>query len=69
MGPRKVHSTLNKDSVESYNIAESEGLRHTNFLTWPGIRCAIPSHLKELDVNESEINLLKFHYEEKIFDQ
>ena len=59
---------FNKDNVDSYNIAKSEGLRHTNFLTWADIRCAIPAHLKGLDINESAINSLKFHYGEKIFD-
>ena len=59
---------FNKDNVELYNIAKSEGLRRTNFLTWSGIRRAIPAHIKTLDVNVNEINSLKFHYEEKIFD-
>ena len=42
----------NLDTVESYNRAKREGLRNVNFLTWTGIRNAIPSKLKVSDVTE-----------------
>ena len=51
-----------------YNSTRSKGLIHTNFLTWSGIRSAIPVHLKTLNVEESEIPSLNFQCGEKIFD-
>jgi len=46
---------FNKNNIESYNSAKSKGLKHTNFLIWSGIRTAVPVHLKDLDVTESEL--------------
>ena len=42
---------FDKGSLESYNIATNAGLKQSNFLTWAGIRSAIPGHLKFLDDN------------------
>ena len=41
---------------------------HTKFLTWSGIRSAIPAHLKTLNVEESGRTSLEFQCGEKIFD-
>ena len=59
---------FDKNNLESYNSTRSKGLIHTNFLTWSGIRSAIPVHLKTLNVEESEIPSLNFQCGEKIFD-
>ena len=32
-------------NTESFNLAKQNGLRDSNFLTWTGVRCAVPSHL------------------------
>ena len=41
----------------------------TNFLVWSGVRTAVPAHLKDLDVTESELETsLEFHCGEKIFN-
>ena len=33
-------------NTESFNLAKHNGLKDSNFLTWTGVRCAVPSHLK-----------------------
>ena len=58
---------FDKNNLESYNSAKCKGLIHTNFLTWSGIRSAIPVHLKTLDVKECEITPVISMWE-KIFD-
>jgi len=41
-------------------------LKYTNFLVWSGIRTAVPAHLKDLDVTESELeSCLEFQCGEK----
>ena len=63
------HLQFNKSNIESYNSAESKGLNHTNFLVWSGARAAVPAHLKNLDVTESELErTLEFHCREKKFN-
>ena len=63
------HLQFNKNNIESYNSAESKGLKHTNFLVWSGVRAAVPAHLKNLDVTESELECpLEFHCREKKFN-
>ena len=58
---------MNKNNIESYNSAKSKGLKHTNFLVWSGVRIAVPAHLKDLNVTESELETsLEFHCGEKI---
>ena len=59
---------FDKNNLESYNSTRSKGLIHTYFLTWSGIRSAIPVHLKTLNVEESEIPSLNFQCGEKLFD-
>ena len=44
-------------------------MKHTNFLVWSGVRAAVPAHLKNLDVTESELECpLEFHCREKKFN-
>ena len=59
---------FDKGSLESYNIATNAGLKQSNFLTWAGIRSAIPGHLKFLDDNSRKTGLLEFCCGEKVFD-
>ena len=59
---------FDKGSLESYNIATNAGLRQSNFLTWVGIRSAIPGHLKFFPDNNRKIGLLEFCCGEKVFD-
>ena len=59
---------FDKGSLESYNIATDAGLKQSNFLTWAGIRSAIPGHLKSLDDNRRKTGLLEFCCGEKVFD-
>ena len=59
---------FDKWSLESYNIATNAGLKQSNFLTWAGIRSAIPGHLKFLDDNSRKTGLLEFCCGEKVFD-
>ena len=33
-------------NTESFNLAKRNGLKDSNFLTWTGVRCAVPSHLR-----------------------
>ena len=33
-------------NIESYAMAQENGLIDTNFLTWSGIRCSVPKHLR-----------------------
>jgi len=51
-------------------IAKSKGLKHTNnFLVWSGVCAAVPAHLKNLDVTESELECpLEFHCRENKFN-
>ena len=41
-------SDLNFDlrNTESFNLAKHNGLKDSNFLTWTGVRCAVPSYLR-----------------------
>ena len=34
------------NNTESFNLVKQNGLRDSNFLTWTGVRCAVPSHLR-----------------------
>ena len=40
-------------STESFNFAKHNGLKDSNFLTWTGVRCAVPSHLR---IRSREVN-------------
>ena len=57
-----------KGSLESYNITTNAGLKQSNFLTWAGIRSAVPGHLKFLEDNSTKTGLLEFCCGEKVFD-
>jgi len=48
-------------NLESYNIAKRNGLKHTIFLDWSGIRQTIPLDLRLREVNENELRSLEFH--------
>ena len=44
-------------------------MKHTDFLVWSGVCTAVPAHLKDLDVTESELETSsEFHRGEKIFN-
>ena len=49
-------------------MQQNAELKQSNFLTWAGIRSAIPGHLRFLDDNSRKIGLLKFCCGEKVFD-
>ena len=59
---------FDKGSLESYSIATYAGLKQSNFLTWAGIRSAIPGHLKSLDDNRRKTGLLEFCCGENLFN-
>ena len=59
---------FNKGSLESYYITTNAGLKQSNFLTWAGIRSAIPSHLEFLYDNSRKTSSLEFCCGEKVFD-
>ena len=43
-------------------------MKHTNFLVWSGVCAAVPAHLKNLELTESELHVespLEFHCREK----
>jgi len=50
------HMLLNMNNLESYNMVKQNGLKHTNFLHWTGIRQAIPLDLRLREVNENELS-------------
>ena len=47
-------------NTESFNLAKQNGLRDSNFLTWTGVRCAVPSHLRirSCEVNRDHVRSL-----------
>jgi len=59
---------LNK--TESFNLAKHNGLKDSNFLTWTGVHCAVPSHLKirSREVNKDRVRSLQFKIGNKTFD-
>ena len=60
---------FNKNNIECYNSVKRKGLKHPNFLVWSGVRAAVPAHLKNSDVTESELECpLEFHCREKKFN-
>ena len=62
------HMLLNMNNLESYNSAKRNGLKHTNFLVWTGIRQAIPLDLRLREINVNELMTLEFQCEGKLFD-
>lgn len=59
---------FNENTLQSFNTAKTRGLKDTNFLIWLGVRSAIPSRLKTLQVNGGQLEDLKFYYGEEILD-
>ena len=57
-------------NTESFNLAKQNGLRDCNFLTWTGVRCAVPSHLRirSREVNRDHVRSLQFKIGDRIFD-
>ena len=58
------------NNTESFNLAKRNGLKDSNFLTWTGVRCAVPSHLRirSHEVNKDHVRSLQFKIGDKIFD-
>ena len=58
------------NNTESFNLAKRNGLKDSNFLTWTGVRCAVPSHLRirSCEVNKDHVRSLQFKIGDKIFD-
>ena len=56
--------------LNSFNLAKQNGLKDSNFLTWTGVRCAVPSHLKirSHEVNKDHVRSLQFKIGDKTFD-
>jgi len=50
------------NNTESFNLVKQNGLRDSNFLTWTGVRCAVPSHLRirSREVNRNHIRSMQF---------
>ena len=63
------HLQFIKNNIEFYYSAKRKGLKPTNFLVLSGVRAAVPAHLKNLDVTESELECpMEFHCREKKFN-
>ena len=56
--------------IESFNIAQENGLIVTNFLTWSGVRCSVPKHLRNSSDADRNVALetLTFKCDNKYFD-
>ena len=52
----------------SFTLAKENGLHDSNFLTWTGVRCAIPRDLRVCPVNGNRIRTLQFQIGDKIFN-
>ena len=57
-------------NTESFNLAKQNGLKDSNFLTWIGVRCAVPGHLRirSREVNKNHVRSLQFKSGDKSFD-
>ena len=57
-------------NTESFNLAKRNGLKDSNFLTWTGVRCAVPSHLRIRchEIKKDHVRSLQFKIGDKIFD-
>ena len=56
------------NNLESYNCEKRNGLKHTNFLVWTGVRQAISPDLKLREVNGNVLRTLEFQCEGKLFN-
>ena len=56
--------------TEPFNFAKHNGLKDSNFLTWTGVCCAVPSHLRirTREVNIDHVISLIFKISDKTFD-
>ena len=56
-------------NTESFNLAKQNDLKDSSFLTWAGVRCAVPSHLRirSCEVNKDHLRSLQFKIGEKKF--
>ena len=52
----------------SFTLAKENGLHDSNFLTWTGVRCAIPRDLRARAVNRNRIRTLQFQIGDKLFN-
>ena len=52
----------------SFTLAKENGLHDSNFLTWTGVRCAIPRDLRVCPVNGNRIRTLQFQIGDKLFN-
>ena len=61
---------LSESNTESFNLAKRNGLKDSNFLTWTGVRCAVPSHLRIRchEIKKDHVRSLQFKIGDKIFD-
>ena len=57
-------------NTESLNLAKHNGLKNSNFLTWTGVCCAVPSDLKvrSREDNKDHVRKLQFKISDKTFD-
>ena len=56
------------NNIDSFNMIKDKGLIGTNFLTWSAIRCSVPKHLRNLNVERNVLRTLEFKYGNKSFD-
>ena len=56
------------NNIDSFNAIKNKGLRDTNYLTWTGVRCSVPKHLRNLNVDRNVLRMLEFKYSDKGFD-
>ena len=56
------------NTIDSFNAIKNKGLRDTNYLTWTGVRCSVPKHLRNLNVDRNVLRMLEFKYGDKGFD-
>lgn len=57
-----------RNNVESFNIAKNKGLIGSTYLTWSGVRCAVPKYLRNLTVERNVLNTLELKCGNKDFD-
>ena len=57
-------------NTDSFNLAKHNGLKDSNFLTWTGVPCTVPSHLKigSREVNKDHVRSQQFKIGDKTFD-
>ena len=48
------------NNIDSFNAMKNKGLRDTNYLTWTGVRCSVPKHLTNLNVDRNVLRMLEW---------